>query len=445
MRPRSITGPLILIVIGILFLLNNLGRDIAIWPLLADYWPVLLILLGVVGLVEVLYYASRGTEVPPRPLSGGGWFWLVVLVCFAAWGGNRGNIHIGPFTSGGMNILGSDFEFDVNQTTPSAGVTRLVLDNVKGNIAVKGGQAGDIKITGHKNVKAFSKADAERGDQQSQLRVERQGDVVFVRVEEPRSSRMLTVSMDLDIAIPEGVDVETRGRSGDLALDEIGGNVEIVNGRCEVRANHIAKDVKVDASRGGLVRATDVKGNVELQGRGGDVQIENIAGQTTVNGEFSGTLEFRGLAKTFRFNSQRSEMRAEAVPGSITLDLSELKMTNVVGPVRFQSGTRDVQINDATNAVEITLDRGDLQVSQTKTPLPKMDLHLRNGDISVSVPANAGFTIDGRTRQGDATNDFGPPVQAETEGRAGTLKGRVGAGPVLNLNTDRGSVTLKKN
>jgi len=445
MRPRSITGPIILISIGLIFLLNNLGRDIAIWPFLADYWPVILIVMGVVGLVEVLFYASRGAAVPPRPLSGGGWFWLAVLIAFVAWGGNRGGIHIGSFNSGGVNILGSDFEYDVNASAPSQGVTRLVVDNVKGNLSVKGGQAGDIKVTGHKNVRAFNRGDADRGDQQSQIRVERQGNIILIRAEEPRSSRMLSVSADLDIVIPAGVDVEARGRSGDLTVEDIGGSVEVLNGKGEVRLNRISKDVKVDSTRGGLIRAAEVKGNVELQGRGGDVQIENIAGQVTVNGEFSGTLEFRSLAKPLHFTSQRSDFRVEAVPGNVVLDLGDLKLNNVVGPVRFQTATRDVEAVDVTNGLELTLDRGDVQITQSKTPLPRMDVRVHNGDITLAVPQNSGFVLDGSTGQGEATNDFGSPVLSESEGRRSTLKGRVGTGPQLNLKTDRGGLTLKKN
>ena len=67
MRPRSITGPLILVVIGVVFLLNNLGHDLPLWSLFSNYWPVLLILMGVIGLVEVLYHAGRGAAIPPRP------------------------------------------------------------------------------------------------------------------------------------------------------------------------------------------------------------------------------------------------------------------------------------------------------------------------------------------------------------------------------------------
>ena len=47
MRSRSITGPLILVTIGVVFLLNNMGHDIP-WSYLADYWPFLLIGLGII-------------------------------------------------------------------------------------------------------------------------------------------------------------------------------------------------------------------------------------------------------------------------------------------------------------------------------------------------------------------------------------------------------------
>src|SRR5207244_1110897 len=75
-RQRSITGPLIMVVIGVLFLLNNLGREIPLWQYAADYWPFLLIAIGVIGLVEVLFHAGRGNVAPPRPFGGGSIFWI---------------------------------------------------------------------------------------------------------------------------------------------------------------------------------------------------------------------------------------------------------------------------------------------------------------------------------------------------------------------------------
>jgi len=444
MRPRSITGPLILVVIGIVFLLNNLGHELPLWSLFADYWPVLLILLGIIGLVEVLYHVSRGSTIPPRPMAGFGWVWII-LVMFAVWGSNRNGFHIGRLGTG-MTILGTDFEYDVNAASPAQGVTRVVLENIKGNLSLKGEETGDVKLSGRKTVRAFNRTEADRGNDQSQVHMERQGDLLIVRADEPHNGRMLNISTDLDITLPSGLSVEARGRNGDLTVEDLKGSVDVTSGRGDVRLNNIGKDVKIESSRTGLVRATSVKGSVDLQGRGSEVQIEKVDGPVTINGEYSGTLEFRELAKTLHFTSSRSDFRVEQIPGSVTLDLGELKINNVIGPVRFQTGSRDVQVTDVTNSLEMTVDRGDIQVTQTKLPLPKIDLKTRNGDLTLTAPEKASFEIDGRTSQGEAQNDFNTVIQTSSEGRGATLKGRVGGGgPKVSFTTDRGSITVRKN
>ena len=59
MRRRSITGPLLLLLIGSLFLWRNLHPETPVFDLLSMYWPFLLILWGVMRLVEVIISPQR--------------------------------------------------------------------------------------------------------------------------------------------------------------------------------------------------------------------------------------------------------------------------------------------------------------------------------------------------------------------------------------------------
>jgi len=43
----SITGGIILLLIGSLFLLHNLGVNVHVWDFLGTYWPLILIVIGV--------------------------------------------------------------------------------------------------------------------------------------------------------------------------------------------------------------------------------------------------------------------------------------------------------------------------------------------------------------------------------------------------------------
>jgi len=66
MAPRTrsgvLTAGLILIAIGVLFLLNNF-YEISAWRLIARFWPVILILIG----VRKLYCYFTWQEIPTAP------------------------------------------------------------------------------------------------------------------------------------------------------------------------------------------------------------------------------------------------------------------------------------------------------------------------------------------------------------------------------------------
>jgi DUF4097 and DUF4098 domain-containing protein YvlB len=444
-RPRSITGPFILILIGVYFLLVNIRPDLLQFSRIVDYWPFLLIAAGVVGLIEVLFYVSRGTAPAPRPLGGGIIFWVVVLCFFFAIFGHNRDFRFANFNSDGVNFLGTDYDYDVNAAEPAQGVTRIVLDNLRGNISLKGEDSDAVKVTGRQSIRAFNQRAADRAKSNHTVHLERNGDEMVVRADDySGGQRLFGFSNDLEIAVPRGITVESRGRSGDLTVDDLDGAVDVTGGRGDVRLTHIGKDVRIDSARSGDIHVVDLKGSLELGGRGSDVQLESIAGPVTIKGEFSGTLEFRALAKPLDFTSSRTEFRVEAIPGDITMDLGDLKMNNVSGPVRFQSQTRDIQITDVTELLDIKIDRGDVGVTATHMPLPKMDIHTRNGDINLSLPERAGFQIDGSTSQGDINSGFGSSLRIDSSGRSATIKGQNGSGPQITVNTDRGTVSVKK-
>lgn len=434
-----------MIVIGLLFLINNVWPGALSFSRIGDYWPFLLIAAGLIGLVEVLWRASHGINPPPRVFYGAGIFWVLVigLILSVASRGHN-NWRFGRFGNPAISIFGSDYEYDINLTQSSRGVTRVVLDNLHGNLSLKGQDSGDVQVTGRKTVRAYNQGDADRANQQSQVHLDRQGDSLVLHTDDFAGSGMIQVSADLDITLPRGVSIESRGRNGDLSIDEVDGPFEISGGRGDVRLNHIAKDVKIESTRSGDIHVTDSQGGVELDGRGGDIQMENIAGGVTVNGEFDGTLGFRNLAKPMQFTSQRSEFHAAAVPGSVTIDLGNISLQDVTGPVRFRTAVRDIKATDVTGGLDLNVDRGDIEITQTKTPLSKIDAHTRNGDVVVAVPKSAEFQIDASTAQGDGENDFGDGVRQESSGRGATIKGGAGSGPLITIQTDRGMITLKK-
>jgi len=56
------TGPLILIVLGVLLLLNNLYPEVY---RLSRVWPVVIIVIGIAKVTEALVHRNKGGEEPP--------------------------------------------------------------------------------------------------------------------------------------------------------------------------------------------------------------------------------------------------------------------------------------------------------------------------------------------------------------------------------------------
>ncbi len=69
---------------------------------------------------------------------------------------------------------------------------------------------------------------------------------------------------------------------------------------------------------------------------------------------------------------------------------------------------------------------------------------MRSGDIRLSLPAAAQFSLNASTNNGSISNPFEGGFKIEGSGRRGTLRGAVGAGPAIELDTQRGDITVQK-
>jgi DUF4097 and DUF4098 domain-containing protein YvlB len=94
--------------------------------------------------------------------------------------------------------------------------------------------------------------------------------------------------------------------------------------------------------------------------------------------------------------------------------------------------------------VEISVDRGDVELRQSKLPLSKIDIQVRNGDIELAMPQTAKLALIASTDRGSINNDFNNSFKEETFGRGAKLTGSMGSGPDVRISTNRGEVTVRK-
>jgi DUF4097 and DUF4098 domain-containing protein YvlB len=438
---RSFTGPMLLLVIGSLFLWHNLHPEAPIFDMVARYWPFVLIIWGLIRLVEVSLWRRDGV----RGSFSGGEVVLVIMICLAGSGIWAAREHGTRIFGPGIEFWGQDYDYPVSATASAAGMKRIVFENSRGFIKVTGSDTKDVTITGRKTIKAINRNDADRSNTETPVEIIPQGDRLMVRTNQDRVNGNQRITDDLEIVVPKGLAIESRSGNGDHEVADIDGDLEI-NCRGNVRIARIGGNVRMDIARSELIRASDVKGRIDVQaGRGNDLELENIGGQATVGGTFTGTLDFKNLAKPLQFTGSRgTELSAQAVPGRINMDLGEFNAHDVTGPMRLVTSRRDVKVKQVTQSVEIETQTGDIELTPGKTPLPAIQARSGSGRIELLLPEKAAFQLEATAERGDALNDYGPPIQKEMDGRTATLRGRVGDGPLIRLTANRGYVAVRK-
>ncbi|BDC52891.1 hypothetical protein F183_A52060 [Bryobacterales bacterium F-183] len=455
MRRGSVIGPLVLIAIGVIFLLRNVWPQIQIMDFVARNWPYVLIAWGALRLVELFSWKSSGRPLPESGVSGGEWF-LIVVLCMFGMGLYAFNRHSGGWWSpagirvGGWDIMGDSFDFNYDvQTQKTASKTpKIVIESFRGDAQITGSDSDEVRVSGRKSIRALDNAEADRVSKDSPLEVVTQGDTIIIRSNQERADSRNRITSRFEIVVPRGASIDARGRYGDFDIRDINGTVQVYSDNAGVRLDNIAGNVKVDLRRSDIIRAIGIKGDLDLRGRGDDIELENISGTVTINGGYSGTVQFRNLAKPVRYEGVNASFQMEGVRGEVRSTISNLYAADVVGPVRVTSSkAKDVELINFTDSAEITIDRGDIELRPGRTPLPKISATTKNGEVNVALPDKARFEVRVSASRGDITNDYGAGLKVEDQGSRGhKIDGVVGGvgGPVISLTSGRGDIKLTK-
>jgi hypothetical protein len=454
MRRGSFVAPLLLIGIGVLFLARNLWPELPLLDYLARYWPFVLIAWGALRFIEVIVWSASGKPMPVTGISGGEWV-LAIFLCLLGFSMHaaRGLYSWLPRSGiewGGLEVFGDSFEYPVTGEAPASNTPRVVIESFRGNARIVGGDGQTVKVTGRNTIRAMDQASADRSNGDTPLEVTGGGNEVVIRTHQDRLSGNSRISADLEIAVPRGATIVARGRDGDFDISNITGAVEIDSERASVRLEKITGEVRLDLRNSDIIRAVDLSGNLDLKGGGNDIDLERIAGQVTINGAYTGLVQFRALSKPVHWIGPRTEITAQALPGEMRMTLGDINGTGFTGPVRISSRSKDIWLADISGSLDVTLDRGDLTVEANSTPVPRINVRVDAGNVELALPPNAPFDLTAVTDRGEAVNSYGDPIREDFDNdgkgnrRRSTLRGSRPGGAAIDISVGRGELLVRR-
>src|SRR5271165_4206319 len=428
---RSLAGPLILIFIGLAFLLRNIGVHLPIWQFYGRFWPALIILWGLIALIEHFTALKGGYQA--RGLSGGGIFLLILIVITGVaahesadydWSGVRDQIQIDD-DLGGMFGTAYTFEDTLEQTFPGDGSLRVVCD--RGAINVTPSDGDSIRVVVHKKLYAKTQDAANKFNEGSKPQLTVNGTAVVLNAN-TNGAGDHGVQADMDIFVPRKAAVEIAGKRGDVSVNDRKATVKIGLQKGDVALDGIVGPVEINLEKGSI-RAKEIVGPMNVSGHVDDVTIEEVVGPVQLNGDFFNDIRLSKITGTVEFKSARSDISIASVSGDLEISGDALRATDVGGPMRLVTRSKEIHLEGVTGDVEVENSNGDIEIHPAgKMPMGKMMINGKHGDITIVMPANAGFQVDARSNKGDIiTSDFTPLRTEQTNGSSHTT-GTVGNG-----------------
>src|SRR5580700_4159071 len=158
---RSFSGPILLISIGTVFLLGTMGvldwHNLGHW--FAHYWPVLLIISGVIKLIE--YQQAQRQGVRASGISTGGVFAIVCIIVFGLIATHASRFHweelrdqINITDDNDFPLFGSKFNFDDQLAQAFPAGASLHINDTRGAVNITASDDDQIRVVVHKRISA---------------------------------------------------------------------------------------------------------------------------------------------------------------------------------------------------------------------------------------------------------------------------------------------------
>jgi len=447
-RQRSFAGPFVLIVLGIVFLLGTMGvlSRARMWHLFANYWPLLLILWGVIKLIE--HQRARREGFRPSGIGAGGVLLAVLIVVVGLiatqiervnWSGVRENFN---FDDGDFpNFFGQTFDFNDHLEQSFPGDSSLKVVNNHGAVSVHSADNDKITIVVRKRIAAENQNDADKYNSETKPTITSVGSLVTVDAKVEGAGDH-PVETDLDIAIPKKAAVTIVSRRGDINVSGRGGNVEISAQHSDTSVDDVAANVKVNQEKGS-VRVEQVAGDVQVGGRVNDVTVSDVKGSVQLEGEFQESVKLERIAKTVTFKSSRTDMEFSHIAGSLDLDSDELHADQITGPLHLTTRSKNIRLDAVSGDVRLKDDNGTVELIMHT--LGNVQIDNRNGDVQLAVPDKAGFRLDARTRNGGEIQSEFPELKVDNDEHESKASGSVGNGSShIVINNEHEGIEIRR-
>jgi DUF4097 and DUF4098 domain-containing protein YvlB len=452
MRRRSIVGPVFVILIGVVFLLVQAGRlhGDQLWMWYGRWWPLILVVVGVVLLIEwgIDQVRPRDPQQPYlRRSIGGGVISLIVLLTVAGVFLNgvhdRHNFLAHRLSLNPDNLeefFGDKHESDESRVEAFPAGSNLSIDNPRGDVTITGiSNDSQVHLSIHKQVYSHSDSDAESTARKLTPQIDNSGKLFAITL--PSMSGAIA---DVTMTVPATAGITINANHGNVRVDSFNSPVTVTANHGDIDLSVITGAVVAHVNNSGSsFSAQNITGPLSVEGHGQNLTVSNITGAVTLSGDFYGTTHLEHITSGIKFHTSRTDFQLARLDGEMEISPdAALSVDQAVGPVVLSTRNHNITLERISGDLSVTNRNGSVDLTSAP-PLGNVTVQNRNGSVNLTLPDKATFTVSAETSDGDMENDFSLPTQQNDSRK--TLNGTVGkGGALIRINTTQGDVSVRK-
>ena len=297
------------------------------------------------------------------------------------------------------------FAKDVDEKLSVSNNANISIDNLRGEVVVKGTDTNEVWVVGKLDEKA------------TDFIFKAEGDNVIIQVKMPSNMNSSfwdndEQETDLVIEVPHGSKVQFQGVSSDITISDISNDVQArtVSGDVTV-VNLTAERIDIE-SVSGDVMSKSLTGRIHLSTVSGDIKDTNS----------SGNVEYHAVSGDIKAESTAKEVVANVISGDL-----EINLNNVV----------DAELSSISGNVDAELELSDDGLLKMSTVSGNLKLALQKGvNADIRVDSHAGGRITNQLTDDKVEKaKYGPHSKLSTQTGSGSAS--------VKMSTVSGNVKLR--
>ncbi len=192
-------------------------------------------------------------------------FSLVSLLCLLA-------VAVGSCINFGGFGMRVKYERTVRLSSPLSPGSSFEAQTHNGSIKIAGADITDCNLTATITARAKTEEDAKKLAERTKVKLESFGDRLIAKIDKPTSMTNQSVSVSLDVQVPDESDLELTTHNGSLEITNITGRLNGTTHNGEITAEQVSGTAELH-THNGSVTCREISGDSRLKSHKGSIRV----------------------------------------------------------------------------------------------------------------------------------------------------------------------------